>query len=119
MIYRDLILSLLLTTLVYQVSAQEIENNAPFKYIDAVGYIRLTVDNDYFTGTDEQYTEGVNLEICMPWVKKFPLTKLLVCPHFADIRYGIGIEQAGYTPYYLQNEWLPINDRPFSGTFPA
>ena len=98
-------------------NAQEINNTASFNTISSDSYIRLTVDNDFFTGTDEQYSEGVNIELVTPWLKKNPLQRLLVHPHFHDISYGMGIEQAGYTPFDLPNEGKPYNDRPYAGTF--
>jgi len=79
--------------------------------------MRVLHDNDYFTGTDEQYSEGVDVELVMPWIKDFPLSRALVHPHFADIKYGIGAEQAGYTPFDLPSEGMPVNDRPYAGTF--
>jgi len=116
MISRNLILCLVFTILPSQTSAQDIDNTASSKNINADSYIRLYVDNDYFTGTDEQYTEGLNLELVMPWIRKFPLSRLLVHPLFTHIRYGIGVEQACYTPDYLQNQSLQTYGRPFAGT---
>lgn len=78
--------------------------------------MRVYGDDDYPLGTDDQYTEGMNGEICMPWVRKFPLSYLLVHPHFSRIRYGIGVDQAGYTPADLKNPGIPVGDRPFAAT---
>lgn len=96
--------------------AQEINTSPACMNICSDNYIRLTVDNDYFTGSDDQYSEGVGFEMVMPWIKKLPVSVLLLHPRFADQRYGLAIEQAGYTPYDLQNEGMPVNDRPFAAT---
>ncbi len=98
------------------VVAQEIDNTTSYKNIKSDDYIRLSVDNDYFACRDRQYTEGINLEMCSPSLKKNPLTWLLINPHYDHTRYGMGIEQAGYTPYLSDNHEMQINDRPFAAT---
>ncbi len=95
--------------------AQEIDNTTSYKNINRDSYIRFSLDNDYFSARDQQYTEGVNLEVCSPALKKNPLTWLLINPHFGHTRYGLGIEQAGYTPDNLHVE-DQNQDRPYSGT---
>jgi len=117
MLEKNLLLTVTLAVLTFYSSAQEIDNTAPWKNINSDSYIRLCVDNDYFTGTDEQYSEGTNLEIVMSWISKFPLSKLLVHPRFDNIKYGAGLEQAGYTPFALPGTGYPYGDRPFAGTF--
>ena len=62
--------------------AQEIDNTTSYKNINRDSYIRFSLDNDYFSARDQQYTEGVNLEVCSPALKKNPLTWLLINPHF-------------------------------------
>ena len=96
-------------------SAQEIDNTTSFKNIDRDSYIRFSLDNDYFSARDQQYTEGANLELCSPALKKNPLTWLLINPHFSHTRYGLGLEQAGYTPDNLRIE-NQNRDRPYAGT---
>src|SRR4051794_23162536 len=61
---RIFILAAAITTCCNCVVAQEIDNNAAIKNIGAEKYIRLTVDNDFVTGTDDQYTAGFNVELC-------------------------------------------------------
>src|SRR4051812_22923981 len=99
-----------------RLGAQEIDNTAPYRNINSDSYIRLVGDDDYLKGTDDQYTEGVSVEICMPWIKKFPLSRLLVHPGFSDIRYGLGVEHAGYTPANLEYPYFPWYDRPYAAT---
>ena len=52
----------------------------------------------------------------MPWIKDFPLSRLLVNPHYSYLRYGIGVEQAGYTPNDLGSESFLQTDHPFAAT---
>jgi hypothetical protein len=98
---------------VIPVAAQEIDNTFSYKHIASDSYIRYSLDEDYLLGKDEQYTGGSNLEVVMPWVKKFPLTRLLIRPRFQHISYGIGLETNMYTPNYQSNE----DKRPYAGTF--
>ncbi len=96
--------------------AQELDNTTSFKNINRDTYLRFSIDNDYFSARDQQYTEGVNLEVCNPALKKNPLTWLLINPHYSVTRYGLGIEQAGYTPDDLDNREIQKRDRPYAGT---
>ena len=95
--------------------AQEIDNTTSYKNINRDSYIRFSLDNDYFSARDQQYTEGANLEVCSPALRENPLTWLLINPHFCHTRYGLGIEQAGYTPDNLHIEDQK-QDRPYAGT---
>jgi len=107
---------LFFSAVVLHLAAQEIDNATSYKNINSDTYIRLSVDNDYFAGRDEQYTEGINVELCSPSLKKNPLVWLLINPRYSRTRYGLGLEQAGYTPYLLDNHEMEINDRPFAAT---
>jgi len=100
---------------VLSVHAQEIDNTTSFKNINSDSYVRFSLDNDYFSGRDQQYTEGANLEFCSPKWKKNPLTWLLINPHYSHTRYGLGMEQAGYTPDNLRLD-AQKTDRPYAGT---
>jgi lipid A 3-O-deacylase len=94
--------------------AQEIDNTNAYRNLYGTDFIRLGGDDDFIHGTDEEYTEGINLEISKPWVKKFPLAKLLLNPNYAITNYGIGIEQAGYTPRDIVHEYFRNTSRPFA-----
>jgi hypothetical protein len=95
-------------------SAQEIDNTASYKNINSPSYIQVNLNNDVANHTDEQYTEGANLEVVAPWVKSFPLSKVLISP-FGIKRYGLGIEQACYTPN-LNHDDIVSQGRPFAST---
>lgn len=98
------------------VMAQAIDNNLSFKNIDAEKYVRLNYENDFFTATDEYYTQGINLELVAPWISRFPLSKLLARPRSGTTRYGIGFEHAGYTPTSISSDAVLYRDRPFTAT---
>ncbi|NOT75893.1 MAG: lipid A deacylase LpxR family protein [Cyclobacteriaceae bacterium] len=97
-------------------SGQTIDNMASFRMVDGNRYIRLNVDNDYFTATDDYYTAGINLEMVHPLFRKFPLTKILVAPQRYKTRSGISLEQNGYTPKSIEHDDILYGDRPFAAT---
>lgn len=95
-------------------SAQRIDNTASFLNVSSDKYFRFHYENDYFTATDYYYTQGINLEFVNPALKKNPLTKLLI--RFGDkpTKYGLSIEQNGYTPTSISRDDILYGDRPFA-----
>lgn len=96
-------------------NAQAIDNTLSYKYIPSEKYFRLSYENDFFSAYDIYYTQGVNMELVTPGLRKSPLNTLLIRPHFADARYGIGIEHNGYTPTSIDHYEILNGDRPFAG----
>jgi lipid A 3-O-deacylase len=111
---KGVVLATGFTFLTCLVSAQAVDNVASFRIIDAARYVRLHYENDYFTGTDLYYTQGINLEIVNPSYKKFPLSKLLLTSANAINQYGISIEHNGYTPSSISSDNILYGDRPFA-----
>ncbi len=99
------------------VRSQAIDNTLSYKNINSDKYFRLNYENDFFSSTDKYYTQGIHLELVAPWVKQFPISKLLFHPHFSYIRYGIGLEHEGYTPSSISDPHILYGDRPFAGCF--
>lgn len=97
--------------------AQAIDNTLSYKNINTDGYFRLNYENDFFSATDIYYTQGIHAEVVSPWVKKFPLIKLLLHPHYDYVRYGLGLEHEGYTPTSISSDKALIGDRPFAACF--
>ena len=110
-----LTLSILLLINVFTLQAQVIDNTSSFKNTGSKSYFRFHYDNDYFTKTDEYYTQGITLEYAAPGIKKFPLSKLLIKPKQKEIVYGIAIDHYGYTPTSILSDEILYNDRPFCG----
>ena len=92
--------------------AQVVDNLSSFKNMGN-SYIRFHYDNDYFTKTDEFYTQGISLEYANPSIKKFPITKILYRPKESDIKYGISIDHYAYTPTSIRSDDILYGDRPF------
>lgn len=94
--------------------AQKIDNLASFRDIKSDSYFRYHYDNDYFSGTDENYTQGYSLEIIALFLKKNPINFLFVKPYNSEIRYGVAIEHIGFTPATIGSPEIQFGDRPFA-----
>jgi lipid A 3-O-deacylase len=95
---------------------QAIDNTLSFKNISNDKYLRFSYENDFFSATDIYYTWGMNAELVAPWVKDFPLSKVLFHPKYSYIRYGIGAEQDAYTPTDASASKILLGDRPFAAS---
>ena len=89
------------------------DNYSTFRHIDRPAYFRFHYDNDYFTKSDEYYSQGITLEYIHPAVKNIFLTKLLWKPYSATPQYGIRFNLFGYTPTSIESDDILYGDRPF------
>jgi hypothetical protein len=114
--YIVLFLPIVLSVFVlpYAVSAQAIDNTVSFRNINSDHYFRINYENDFFSGTDRDYTQGIYIEKIHPIIKKFPLTKLLWHPGNSRSIYGLAIEDDSYTPNHLDNPAILYGDRPYA-----
>ena len=81
-------------------------------------YFKFNYDNDFFSERDRYYTQGVYLEFIMPFVKKSPLSKLLISlDKTANNYYGITLEQDVFTPRSIRVDRIYYTERPFCGVF--
>src|ERR1700735_1116641 len=92
--------------------SQAIDNTVSFRNIDADHYFRIYYENDFFTGTDRDYTQGIYVEKVNPYFRKFILSRLLWRPRKGTEQYGLGIEQDVYTPNHLDVAGILYGDRP-------
>jgi len=102
-----------LTTFITQ--AQAIDNTQSFRNIQSDHYFRVYYENDFFTGTDRDYTQGILLEWVNPSLRQFPLTHLLWRPKHSALKYGLALENNGYTPNHLDFAQIQYGDRPYAG----
>ena len=78
----------------------------------------MTGENDYFTGTDRYFTNGLHLELQFDNTNSPLLRQILpTFPEFKTIYYGVGITQNIYTPGDLNTSKFLPHDLPYSGTF--
>lgn len=96
------------------VNAQKIDNMASFRDMNTAEYFRFHYDNDYFTASDKNYTQGYSFELVAPYLAKNPLNYLLFNPDGAETRYGLAIEHIGFTPDNYASTEIQVGDRPFA-----
>lgn len=94
--------------------AQLIDNSSTFRSIHQKKYFRFHYDNDYFTKTDQYYTQGITLEYVHPSIKKIPAARLLWKPFNSQPQYGISFNLFGYTPTTILSDSILYGDRPFN-----
>lgn len=99
-------------------NAQAIDNTGAPRNINKDGYVRLSYDNDFFTATDQYYTQGIDLEMVLPGLGKGLLPSVLV-KSGNDVRYGVGLQHNGYTPSSISSDAILYKDRPFAGVLMA
>lgn len=107
---------LLLLGLPCFLAAQKIDNSASFRDLKANRYVRFNYDNDYFSSRDQDYTQGYNLELVSPGLKRNPINMLLLRPKIGQNKCGISIEQLGFTPVDIKSDSIQYGDRPFAAT---
>jgi len=109
-----IVLSLCTTVLSFSVSrAQMIDNTLAFKNINEDRYFRFDYENDFFSATDIYYTQGFIFEYAAPWVRKFPISKILWHPVQGQQQYSLALEHNGFTPTSLGSDTILHGDRPF------
>ncbi len=96
------------------ISAQLIDHSSTFRTVNKNNYFRFHYDNDFFTKSDEYYSQGITLEYVHPAIKKFPISRLLWAPFQTGPKYGIAFNIFGYTPTSILSDSILYSDRPFN-----
>ena len=96
---------------------QKIDNTASFRDIKSDSYIRLNYENDFFTSTDLDYSQGCNLELIAPWLAKNPILYLLISPKNSEFKYGLSLEHIVFTPDTLDSYEIQYGERPFAAAY--
>lgn len=112
--FKYFILTLISCFICSKLTAQHIDNSLLFKHINTEGYFRLSYDNDFFSATDEYYTQGIDAELALPQMKKLYTNKLLTLPQYSFSIYGVGLQHNGFTPSSISSDDILYNDRPFA-----
>lgn len=94
--------------------AQVMDNTASYRQIASDRYVRLHYENDYFSESDEFYTQGINMEFVQPVLRKFPLSYALIHASSKEMKNGLAIEHLGYTPTSIGHNEILYGDRPFA-----
>ncbi len=78
-------------------------------------YFRINYDNDYFSKTDRNYTQGYSFELVSKKLTKNPLNYVFIRPkQNNEYKYGIAVEHIGYTANYIERYNIQYGDRPFA-----
>lgn len=94
--------------------AQKINTAYTYRDLTQTRYIRYTYENDFFTATDELYTQGINLEYASPAQKNFITSRLLIAPKNYRTHYKLGIQHNAYTPQSIQDPSIRRTDQPYA-----
>ena len=94
--------------------AQAIDNTTSFRNISSEHYVRLIYENDFFTASDRDYTQGISLEIVSPGLRKFFLSKILWYPRSKPVSFGLSLETDTYTPNLIDKTEIQYGDRPYA-----
>lgn len=80
------------------------------------GYFSFTYDNDFFNATDRYYTQGIRLELALPFVKKSPVSRLLIPLQKGGFgQYAVALEQDCFTPPGISRDTIQTRERPYAG----
>jgi hypothetical protein len=96
---------------------QKIDNTASFRDIKSENYTRANYDNDFFTSSDMDYTQGINFELVDARLKKNPINHILILSKKSELRYGLSLEHIAYTPDTLDTYEIQYGQRPFAAAF--
>lgn len=80
-------------------------------------YFTVNYENDFFSATDRYYTQGVYFELILPFLKRSPLSRILIpLNKNSQNYYGIGVRQDCFTPGSIRYDTLNYLDRPYAAT---
>jgi len=96
--------------------AQKIDNTASFRDMQSGRYFRINYENDYFTASDIYYTQGYQLELVTPWLRKNPVNHLFLKLQNSEQKYGLLFENLGYIPTSIKEQGIQYGDRPYAAT---
>lgn len=95
--------------------SQEMDHIASYRSMNSDKYVRLSYDNDFFTATDEYYTQGINIEFVHPELKHFPLSLVLLRLPGAETNFGLALGHEGYTPRSIGETYIQYGNHPYAG----
>jgi hypothetical protein len=76
--------------------------------------LRFDYANDYFTGTDRYYTQGLGLTYFDPALRASPLMRVVPSLPDSEKSFGLLVRQSGFTPTSLSHNEVLVGDRPFA-----
>lgn len=77
-------------------------------------YFSALYDNDYFSASDQYYTQGVRFQLTTPFLRRSPLSKLLLPSGKGSLNYySLAFVQDCFTPTSIRRDTVFTGDRPF------
>ncbi len=84
---------------------------------DQATSLKVSYANDFFTGTDRYFTQGIRIELFARAFRKTPVRLLgTLFRENNSASYSLALQQDGYTPTSIQRDTLLNHDRPFCGS---
>jgi lipid A 3-O-deacylase len=78
-------------------------------------YAGLYYENDFFTGTDMYYTQGIRVEFVDPVLRYSPVMWLLPVLGHSSVKYGLSAGQDCFTPTSITSPTILYGNEPFAG----
>jgi hypothetical protein len=94
--------------------ARNVDTGEVVPFVGDEGLVRVGYANDYFSGTDRYYTQGVALDVFHPALHLAPLMFLLPALPDGDRSYGLDLRYTTFTPSRLDSTPPIIGNRPFA-----
>ena len=94
--------------------AQKLDNFSSYHKVNHSSYFRFHYDNDYFTSTDQNYTQGYSFEVVLEALQKNPLNYLLLNDANGTQQFGLSLDHIGFTPNNIGSPEIQFGDRPFA-----
>ena len=109
-----LIIAIVLFMMPFQSIAQKVDVFSSFHKINNSSYFRFHYDNDYFTSSDQNYTQGYSFEVVLEALRKNPLNYLLLNDANGTQQFGLSLDHIGFTPNNIGSPEIQFGDRPFA-----
>jgi len=94
--------------------ARNVDTGEVVPFVGDGGLVRVGYANDYFTGTDRYYTQGVAVDVFHPALEHAPLMFLLPALPGSERSYGLDLRYTTFTPSRLDSTPPLLRDRPFA-----
>jgi lipid A 3-O-deacylase len=116
MMNRLLGAALLMALICAPATARGVDDDDSAAFAGPGRVLRFDYANDYFTGTDRYYTQGLGLQYFDPALKRDPVMRLVPALPDAEAFSGLIVRNSGFTPSRLTSDAPLIGDRPFAAT---
>ncbi len=93
--------------------AENIDNKDDASFVGQGRLFRFDYSNDYFTGTDRYYTQGIGATYFDPALHASPVMSVLASLS-GEKSYGLVLRQSGFTPASVSHKQTIIGERPFA-----